>query len=39
MLFDSEYAEYYFSEKLWPDYNEEELNKTLDSFKKSKRNF
>jgi undecaprenyl diphosphate synthase len=39
MLFDSEYSEYYFTEKSWPDYNEEELEKTLDSFKKSKRNF
>ena len=39
MLFDSEYAEYYFTDKPWPDYNEEELEKTLESFKKSKRNF
>lgn len=39
MLFDSEYSEYYFTEKSWPDYNEEELEKTLESFKKSKRNF
>lgn len=39
MLFDSEYAEYYFTEKSWPNYNEEELNKTIESFNKSKRNF
>lgn len=39
MLYDSEYSEYYFTDKSWPDYNEEELEKTLDSFKKSKRNF
>ena len=39
MLFDSEYAEYYFTPKWWPDYNEEELDKTIDSFSKSKRNF
>lgn len=39
MLFDSEYSEYYFTEKSWPDYNEEELDKTIESFKKSKRNF
>lgn len=39
MLYDSEYSEYYFTDKSWPDYNEEELEKTLESFKKSKRNF
>lgn len=39
LLFDSEYSEYYFTEKWWPDYNEEELNKTIDFFNKSKRNF
>jgi len=39
MLYDSEYAEYYFTDKSWPDYNSEELGKTLESFKKSKRNF
>ncbi len=39
MLFDSEYAEYCFTQKGWPDYNEEELDKTIESFSKSKRNF
>ncbi len=39
MLFDSEYSEYYFTEKKWPEFNKEELNKALESFTKSKRNF
>ena len=39
MLFDSEYSEYYFTSKGWPDYNEEELDKTIEQFWKSKRNF
>jgi undecaprenyl diphosphate synthase len=39
MLFDSEYSEYYFTDKSWPDYSWDELEKTLESFKKSKRNF
>ena len=39
MLYDSEYSEYYFTEKKWPEYNEKELDKTIEFFEKSKRNF
>lgn len=39
MLFDSEYSEYYFTEKKWPEFNKEELNNAIKSFNKSKRNF
>lgn len=39
LLFDSEYSEYFFSEKKWPDFDEEEFLKALESLKNSKRNF
>jgi len=39
LLYDSEYSEYYFTEKWWPEYDEIELDKTIDFFNKSKRNF
>ena len=39
MLFDSEYSEYYFTEKKWPEFNEQELDKVIETFNKSKRNF
>jgi undecaprenyl diphosphate synthase len=39
MLFDSEYSEYHFTEKKWPEFDEFELDKAVDFFKKSKRNF
>ncbi len=39
MLFDSEYSEYYFTNKKWPEFNEEELDNVIESFKSSKRNF
>ncbi len=39
MLYDSAYSEYYFTDKWWPDYDEQELDKTIDFFNKSKRNF
>lgn len=39
LLFDSEYSEYYFTEKAWPSFDEEELDKVIDSYEKSKRNF
>jgi undecaprenyl pyrophosphate synthase len=32
MLFDSEYSEYYFTEKKWPEFNEEELDKVIKKF-------
>ena len=39
MLFDSEYSEYYFTDKKWPEFNEEDLDKVIESFKWSNRNF
>lgn len=39
LLFDSEYSEYFFTEKKWPEFDEKEFDKALDSLKNSKRNF
>ncbi|PIE85146.1 di-trans,poly-cis-decaprenylcistransferase [Candidatus Gracilibacteria bacterium] len=39
LLFDSEYSEYYFTEKKWPEFDENELDKVIEYFNKSKRNF
>ncbi len=39
MLFDSEYSEYYFTNKKWPEFDENELNKVIETFRNSKRNF
>lgn len=39
LLFDSDYSEYYFTQKWWPAFNEEELDNVIDFFKTSKRNF
>jgi len=39
MLFDSEYSEYYFTKKKWPEFDEKELDKVINSFELSKRNF
>lgn len=39
LLFDSEYSEYYFTEKKWPEFDEKEFDKALNSLKNSKRNF
>jgi undecaprenyl diphosphate synthase len=39
LLYDSAYAEYYFTEKKWPEFNEDELDKVIDFFNSSKRNF
>ena len=39
MLYDSAYSEYYFTDKMWPDFDEAELDKVIESFKGSKRNF
>jgi len=39
LLFDSEYSEYYFTEKKWPEFNEKELDKVIEYFEGSKRNF
>ena len=39
MLYDSEYSEYYFTDKKWPEFDEQELDKVIDKFWNSKRNF
>lgn len=39
LLYDSAYSEYYFTDRWWPDYDERELNKTIEFFENSKRNF
>lgn len=39
LLYDSAYSEYYFTDKKWPDFDEEELDNVIDFFTKSKRNF
>lgn len=32
LLWQSAYAEYYFTETLWPDFNQEEFNKAMESY-------
>ncbi len=39
MLWQSAYAELYFTKKLWPDFNITDLKKILINFKKRKRNY
>lgn len=39
LLYDSAYSEYYFTPKKWPEFDEEELDKVIDFFNSSKRNF
>lgn len=39
LLYDSAYSEYYFTQKKWPDFDEKELDKAIESFSSSKRNF
>lgn len=39
LLFLSEYAEYYFTEKKWPEFDENELLKAINSLNQAKRNF
>ncbi|MDR1987484.1 MAG: undecaprenyl diphosphate synthase family protein [Candidatus Peribacteria bacterium] len=39
MLYDSEYSEYFFSKKMWPEFDEEELDKIIETFNSSRRNF
>lgn len=39
LLYDSEYSEYYFTNKTWPEFNDKELNLAIDYYNKSKRNF
>ena len=39
MLWQLAYAEIYFLDKLWPDFNEKDYNKIIKNYKKIKRNF
>ena len=39
LLFQSAYTELFFSDTLWPDLTEDELNGVLDAFKHRVRNF
>lgn len=39
LLWQSSYSELYFSDVLWPDFNENELDKAINEFNSRKRNF
>ena len=39
MLWQLAYTEIFFLEKLWPDFNNQDLKKVLNKFKSIKRNF
>ncbi len=39
LLWQSAYSEYFYSEKLWPDFTESDLQKAVNSFKQRNRNF
>jgi len=39
MLWQLAYAELFFLNKLWPDFNVTDLRKVINKFKKRKRNF
>ena len=39
MLWQLAYAEIYFLDKLWPDFNDKDLKRVINDFKKIKRNF
>ncbi len=39
LLYDSAYSEYYFTEKKWPEFDEDELDSVIDFFQWAKRNF
>ncbi len=39
LLWDIAYSEFYFTDTLWPDFNEAELNKAIDSFNHRDRRF
>jgi len=39
MLYDSPYAELYFTDRKWPEFDETDLQKVIDFFDNSKRNF
>ena len=39
LLWESAYAELYFSEKLWPDWSEEDLKRSVDAFSRRERRY
>jgi len=39
LLYNSEYSEYYFTQKKWPEFDENELDKAIEFYNSSKRNF
>ena len=39
LLYQSDYSEYYFTEKKWPEFDQTEFQKVLKTFSQSKRNF
>lgn len=39
LLYESAYSEYFFSEKLWPDFDSAELDRAIEQYQSSKRNF
>jgi undecaprenyl diphosphate synthase len=39
LLWQISYAEFYVTEKLWPDFNEDELNKAIEEYDKRERRF
>ena len=39
LLWQSAYAEYYFTDTLWPDFREEEFDKAIDEYAKRDRRY
>jgi undecaprenyl diphosphate synthase len=39
LMFESAYAELYFSEALWPDFDEQELDRALEAYGRRARRF
>ncbi len=39
LLYDSAYSEYYFTDKKWPEFDQDELTNVIEFFEGSKRNF
>jgi undecaprenyl diphosphate synthase len=39
LLYDSEYSEYFFSPKMWPELDGEELDRAIGKYNSTKRNF
>ena len=39
MLWQCAYTEFYFTEKLWPDFSEDDFNEALESFKSRDRRY